>query len=154
MRSSLKLAPLLFQRIGELRHMKLADLDFERSEWRYFVTKTKIQHIVTLHSHAVAIIETLRQLSEDAINSTFHNTGYDTHAGIAGHCFRAIAPIFGGQELRVDPKPIERKHAHAVSNRLGTAYEHVQFLKCRKLMMQRWTYYLDFLNNGAKIILI
>ncbi|MFD0928510.1 tyrosine-type recombinase/integrase [Methylophilus glucosoxydans] len=47
-RCAIKLAPLLFQRIGELRHMKWVDLDFENNEWRYLVTKTKTQHIVPL----------------------------------------------------------------------------------------------------------
>lgn len=167
---ALKLAPLLFQRIGELRHMKWADLDFERSEWRYFVTKTKTQHIVPLSSQAVAIIETMRPfsghgiyvfpggrtherpMSENAINAALRNMGYDTQAEITGHGFRAIAQTLGEQELGLDPKHIERQLAHAVANPLGTAYERAQFLKDRKLMMQRWADYLDELKAGAKVI--
>jgi integrase len=167
---ALKLAPLLFQRIGELRHMKWADLDFERSEWRYFVTKTKTQHIVPLSSQAVAIIETMRPfsghgiyvfpggrtherpMSENAINAALRNMGYDTQAEITGHGFRAIAQTLGEQELGLDPKHIERQLAHAVANPLGTAYERAQFLKDRKVMMQRWADYLDGLKAGAKVI--
>ncbi len=167
---ALKLAPLLFQRIGELRHMKWADLDFDRSEWRYLVTKTKTEHIVPLSRQAVEIIKTMqpfsglgvfvfpggrtheRPMSENAINAALRNMGYDTQTEITGHGFRAIAQTLGEQELGLDPKHIERQLAHSVANPLGTAYERAQFLKDRKIMMQRWADYLDELKAGAKII--
>jgi len=167
---ALKLAPLLFQRIGELRHMKWADLDFDRNEWRYLVTKTKTEHIVPLSKQAVEIIKTMqpfsgrgvfvfpggrtheRPMSENAINAALRNMGYDTQAEITGHGFRAIAQTLGEQELGLDPKHIERQLAHSVANPLGTAYERAQFLKDRKVMMQKWADYLDELKAGAKII--
>lgn len=167
---ALKLAPLVFQRIGELRHMKWADLDFENNEWRYLVTKTKTQHIVPLSKQAIAIIEKMRSfsshgmyvfpggrtherpMSENAINAALRNMGYDTQAEITGHGFRAIAQTLGEQELGLDPKHIERQLAHSVANPLGTAYERAQFLKDRKVMMQRWADYLDELKVGAKIV--
>lgn len=167
---ALKLAPLLFQRIGELRHMKWADLDFENNEWRYLVTKTKTQHIVPLSKQAIAIIEKMRSfssncnyvfpggrtherpMSENAINAALRNMGYDTQAEITGHGFRAIAQTLGEQELGLDPKHIERQLAHSVANPLGTAYERAQFLKDRKVMMQRWADYLDELKAGAKVL--
>lgn len=167
---ALKLAPLLFQRIGELRHMKWDDLDFERSEWRYLVTKTKTEHIVPLSRQAIEIIKTMqpfsgrgvfvfpggrtheRPMSENAINAALRNMGYDTQAEITGHGFRAIAQTLGEQELGLDPKHIERQLAHSVANPLGTAYERAQFLKDRKVMMQKWADYLDELKAGAKII--
>lgn len=167
---ALKLAPLLFQRIGELRHMKWVDLDFERSEWRYLVTKTKTEHIVPLSRQAIDIIKTMqpfsgrgvfvfpggrtheRPMSENAINAALRNMGYDTQAEITGHGFRAIAQTLGEQELGLDPKHIERQLAHSVANPLGMAYERSQFLKDRKVMMQKWADYLDELKAGAKII--
>ena len=167
---ALKLAPLLFQRIGELRHMKWADLDFENNEWRYLVSKTKTQHIVPLSTQAVAIIQSMqtysgnglyvfpggrtheRPMSENAINAALRAMGYDTQAEITGHGFRAIAQTLGEQELSLDPKHIERQLAHAVANPLGEAYERAQFLKDRKAMMQQWADYLDELKAGAKIV--
>lgn len=167
---ALKLAPLLFQRIGELRHMKWADLDFDNNEWRYLVTKTKTQHIVPLSRQALEIIKTMqpfsgrgvfvfpggrtheRPMSENAINAALRNMGYDTQAEITGHGFRAIAQTLGEQELGLDPKHIERQLAHSVANPLGTAYERAQFLKDRKIMMQKWADYLDELKAGAKVI--
>jgi integrase len=167
---ALKLAPLLFQRIGELRHMKWSDIDFESNEWRYFVNKTKTPHIVPLSVQAVSIIKTMqtysgngeyvfpggrtheRPMSENAINAALRNMGYDTQQEITGHGFRAIAQTLGEQELGLDPKHIERQLAHAVANPLGTAYERAQFLKDRKVMMQKWADYLDELKAGAKVI--
>lgn len=167
---ALKLAPLLFQRVGELRHMKWADLDFENSEWRYLVTKTNKQHIVPLSRQALEIIKKMqphsghgifvfpgartheRPMSENAINAALRNMGYDTQSEITGHGFRAIAQTLGEQELGLDPKHIERQLAHSVANPLGTAYERAQFLKDRKVMMQKWADYLDELKVGAKII--
>lgn len=167
---ALKLAPLLFQRIGELRHMKWADLDFDNNEWRYLVTKTKTQHIVPLSTQAIAIIEKMRSfsghgvyvfpggqtherpMSENAINAALRNMGYDTQTQITGHGFRAIAQTLGEQELGFQPVHIERQLAHAVANPLGTAYERAQFLKDRKVLMQRWADYLDELKTGAKVL--
>lgn len=167
---ALKLAPLLFQRIGELRHMRWADLDFENNEWRYLVTKTKTQHIVPLSRQALAIIESMRPysahglyvfpggrtherpMSENAINAALRSMGYDTQTEITGHGFRAIAQTLGMQELDLDAKHIDRQLAHAVANPLGTAYERAQFLKARKVMMQRWADYLDELKAGAKVL--
>lgn len=169
-RCAIKLAPLLFQRIGELRHMKWVDLDFENNEWRYLVTKTKTQHIVPFSRQALAIIEAMRSfsghglyvfpggrtherpMSENAINAALRNMGYDTQAEITGHGFRAIAQTLGEQELGLDPKHIERQLAHSVANPLGTAYERAEFLKDRKVMMQRWSDYLDELKAGAKVV--
>lgn len=169
-RCALKLAPLLFQRIGELRHMRWADLDFERNEWRYTVTKTKTEHIVPLSNQAVDIIKQMhsysghgqfvfpggrtheRPMSENAINGALRNLGYDTQNDITGHGFRAVAQTLGEQELGFDPKHIERQLAHSVANPLGTAYERAQFLQARKAMMQKWADYLEGLKSGAKVI--
>ena len=168
--TALKLAPILFQRIGELRHMKWVDLDFERAEWRYFVVKTKTEHIVPLSRQALKLIKNLnentghlpyvfaggrdpqRPMSENAINSALKCMGYNTQTEITGHGFRAIAQTLGEEELDLRPKHIERQLAHAVKNPLGTAYERSQFLRDRKIMMQKWADYLDDLKRGAKVI--
>lgn len=170
--SALKIAPMVFQRIGELRHMRWSDLDFERAEWRYLVSKTKTEHIVPLSTQAVAIIENLKEftghlpyvfaggrdpqrpMSENAINAALRRMGYDTQTEITGHGFRAIAQTLGEQELGLEAKHIERQLAHSVANPLGTAYERSQFLRDRKIMMQKWADYLDELKAGAKVISI
>ena len=44
-RCSLRLAPLVFVRPGELRHAQWEDIDLDNAEWRYIVTKTNTQHM-------------------------------------------------------------------------------------------------------------
>ena len=51
---ALKLAPLFFVRPGELRKAKWVDFDLDKGEWRYFVTKTKTEHLVPLATQPCA----------------------------------------------------------------------------------------------------
>ena len=53
-RAALALAPLVFVRPGELRAAKWAEIDLDRAEWRYTVSKTKTEHLVPLARQAVA----------------------------------------------------------------------------------------------------
>ena len=62
-RCSLRLAPLVFVRPGELRHAQWEDIDLETAEWRYTVTKTPTQHIVPLSRQAVEILCELHPLT-------------------------------------------------------------------------------------------
>lgn len=87
--AALKLAPLVFVRPGELRKARWADMDLEAGEWRYFVTKTKQQHIVPLASQAVDILRELQPLTglRGVMSGCF--------AQYAAHQFIAIGQSFG-----------------------------------------------------------
>jgi integrase len=166
---ALRLAPLLFARPGELRKAKWSEIDLERAEWRYHVTKTKVDHLVPLAHQAVETLRELHQLtgcreyvfpgrdpklpmSDAAINAALRRMGYDTKTEITGHGFRAMARTILAEELRIAPEVIEHQLAHKVSDTLGTAYNRTKFLKDRKAMMQTWADYLDKLKTGADII--
>lgn len=168
-KSALLLAPLLFVRPGELRKALWADMDLDKAEWRYFVTKTKTEHSVPLASQAVAILKDLHALtghasqvfpgrdpqkpmSEAAINAALRRMGYDTKTEITGHGFRAMARTILHEELHQKPEVIEHQLAHKVPDSLGTAYNRTKFLKERKAMMQLWADYLDKLKAGAEVI--
>ncbi|MBU1191868.1 MAG: integrase arm-type DNA-binding domain-containing protein [Gammaproteobacteria bacterium] len=167
--SALKLAPLFFVRPGELRKAEWAQFDLDKGEWRYFVTKTKSEHLVPLATQAVAILKELQALtgtrqyvfpgrapkkpmSEAAINAALRRMGYDTKTEITGHGFRAMARTILHQELDVKPEVIEHQLAHRVPDALGTAYNRTKFLKERRTMMQQWADYLDKCKAGAEII--
>jgi integrase len=60
---ALRLAPMLFVRPGELRRAEWKDFDLAKSEWRYFVTKTKTEHLVPLATQAMSILRELEALS-------------------------------------------------------------------------------------------
>ena len=167
---ALRIAPLLFVRPGELRKAEWADIDLDKAEWRYFVTKTKTEHSVPLAVQAVAIFKELylltgngryvfpgartaeRPMSDAAINAALRRMGYDTKTEITGHGFRAMARTILAEELHIRPDVIEHQLAHKVPDALGTAYNRTKFLKERKAMMQEWADYLDKLKAGAEVI--
>ena len=166
---ALRLAPLLFVRPGELRHAEWQQFDLQKGEWRYFVSKTKSDHLVPLAAQAVAILQDLHPLtghgkyvfpgrdpkkpmSDAAVNAALRRMGYDTKTEITGHGFRAMARTILHQELGVKPEVIEHQLAHRVPDALGTAYNRTKFLKERRAMMQQWADYLDRLKAGAEVI--
>lgn len=167
---ALRLAPLLFVRPGELRKAEWAQIDLEKAEWRFLVTKTNTPHLVPLANQAVKILRELHSLtgkgryvfpgvrslvipmSDATINAALKRLGYDTRTEITGHGFRAMARTILHEELHVKPEVIEHQLAHKVPDALGTAYNRTKFLKERREMMQLWADYLDRLKAGADVI--
>ena len=168
-RAALALAALVFVRPGELRAAKWADIDLEKAEWKYFITKTKVDHLVPLSRQAVAILSDLQPLtghgeyvftgrnpkepvSNSTLNAALVRMGYDTRKDHTVHGFRATARTLLAEELGFDPQIIEHQLAHSVPDALGTAYNRTKFLKDRREMLQRWADYLDKLKAGAEVI--
>ena len=169
-RCALRLLPLIFVRPGELRKMKWSDVDLDKGEWSFFVTKTEIQHIVPLARQAVAILRELhpatgdseyvfpsarsnsRPMSDMAMNAAMRRMGIDTRTEITGHGFRAVARTILDEILGFRPDFIEHQLAHAVKDPLGRAYNRTSHLKERKKMMQKWADYLDKLKAGADVV--
>lgn len=167
---ALRIAPMLFVRPGELRRARWSEINFEKSEWSYFVTKTKKNHLVPLATQAIAILRelhpltgngeyifpgghsALKPMSESAINAALKRMGYDTKTEITGHGFRAMARTLLHEQLEFDPSVIEHQLAHEVVDSLGHAYNRTKFIKQRKEMMQTWANYLDNLKSGSATI--
>ncbi len=162
---ALRLLPLLFCRPGELREMRWAEIDFERSEWAYFVTKTEVEHLVPLSQQAVAILEELRPLtghydrvftvrggsplSCNTLNGALRKLGIDTKTEQTGHGFRASARTMLAERLKVEPHIIEHQLSHAVPDALGRAYNRALYIDQRRKMMQEWADYCDSLKSAA-----
>jgi integrase len=165
---ALRLSPYLFQRPGEIRQMLWADIDLDAKEWRYFVTKTEVQHIVPLSSQAVAILEEVRQLtgggqyvfpssrgdgrpmSDGTIRTALKTLGYDSDAASA-HGFRTTASTLLN-ERGWSADAIERQLCHMPKDQVRAAYNRAQYLDERRRMMQSWADYLDSLKAGAQVI--
>ena len=165
---ALKLAPLVFVRPGELRSAEWADIDFDGAEWRYTVTKTKSQHIVSLSKQALAILRELhavtgkgrylfpgartngRPVSDNAINAAFRRMGIGKDE-MTAHGFRAMARTILDEVLGFRQDLIEHQLAHAVKDALGRAYNRTSHLKERKKMMQDWADYLDSLKSNKVV---
>lgn len=166
---ALRLAPLVFVRPGELRRAEWADIDLDKAEWRYTVTKTNTPHIVPLSRQAVSILRELhaltgrsryvfpgartheRPMSDNAILAAMRrmNIGKDE---MTGHGFRAMARTILDEVLGVRPDFIEHQLAHAVRDPNGRAYNRTAHLDERRKMMQLWADYLDKLKAGAEVL--
>jgi integrase len=60
---SVRLAPLVFVRPGELGKAEWEDIDLDAAEWHYTVTKTNTPHIVPPSRQAVEILRELHPLT-------------------------------------------------------------------------------------------
>ena len=104
------------------------DVDLEAKEWRYFVTKIEVLHIVPLSTQAVAILEEIRPLtgsgryvfpssrgdgrpmSDGTIRTALKTLGYDSDV-MTAHGFRTIAStLLNEQGWGADA--IERQFCH------------------------------------------
>jgi len=168
-RCALELSALTFVRPGELRTAEWADFDLDGKEWRYTVSKTKVQHIVPLASQAMAILRELQPLtgagrylfpgardrkapmSDATVNAALRRMGFDRDT-MTGHGFRAMARTVLDEVLGFRPDFIEHQLAHAVRDPLGRAYNRTARLADRRTMMQAWADYLDALRAGAKVL--
>jgi len=168
-RCALQLAPLLFVRPGELRRAEWQDIDLDNAEWKFFVTKTKIPHIVPLARQAVTILQELHQLtgrgqyvfpnarsnkrpmSDNAILAAMRRIGIGPEE-MTGHGFRAVARTILDEVLGFRPDFIEHQLAHAVRDPNGRAYNRTAHLEERRKMMQAWADYLDRLKRPAEVV--
>lgn len=166
---ALQLLPLVFTRPGELRRAEWAQFDLEAAEWRYFVTKTKTDHIVPLATQAVAILRALepltgtsryvfpsprsdtRPISENTLNAALSSMGY-TKEKMRAHGFRAMARTLLDEALGFRVDFIEHQLAHNVRDPLGRAYNRTKHLPERRDMMQAWADYLDTLKTGGNVV--
>jgi len=176
-RTALQLAPLLYQRPGNLRMMEWAELDLDEALWTIPSMKMKRTkeekengeaHIVPLPSQAVALlrnIQTLtghgtyvfhgershdRPISDNSVRSALYALGFGKEQ--SWHGFRASARTMIVDELNLDPLAIEANLAHAVKDSNGRSYNRTQYLKQRAELLQKWADYVDKLARGADVI--
>lgn len=174
---ALRLAPLLYQRPGNLRAMEWAELDLDAALWTIPGGKMKRTvkdketgppHLVPLPSQAVALLRDLqpltghgkyvfpgershdRPLSDNSVRSALYAMGYGSEQ--SWHGFRASARTMMVDELDADPLAIEANLAHAVKDSNGRSYNRTQYLKKRFDQIQQWADYLDRLRDGAPVI--
>lgn len=178
-RAALQLAPLVFQRPGNLRQMEWAELDLEAAVWTIPAAKMKRTlhgkengqpHVVPLARQALAILRELqpltgsgryvfpstrgddRPMSNVTINAALQRMGYSTKDDITAHGYRAMARTILAERLGVDEAVIEAQLAHAVKDSLGRAYNRTEFHDQRRDLMQQWADYLDRLRKGAEVL--
>ena len=176
-RTALQLAPLLYQRPGNLRDMEWAELDLDAALWTIPSTKmkrTKVEkeqgeaHVVPLPAQAIELIRGLapvtglgryvfpgersheRPISDNSVRSALYALGLGKAQTL--HGFRASARTMMVDQLNLDPLAIEANLAHAVKDANGRSYNRTQYLKQRFDQIQRWADYLDALRKGGDVI--
>lgn len=174
-RAALQLAPLVFQRPGELRKAEWQEFDLDTGAWTIASERMKCPqqgkisgapHIVPLSRQAVAILRDLhpltehsryvfpslrtreRPMSDAAVLAALRRMGFPKDE-MTGHGFRAMARTMLAERLNVDEPIIEAQLAHAVRDSLGRAYNRTEFLEQRRQMMQTWADYLDQLRDDG-----
>lgn len=177
-RAALQLAPMLFQRPGELRAAAWAEIDLDAALWTVPAARMKRKkegkengdpHLVPLPLQAVEILRKLhpltgggalifpgershdRPISDNTLRAALGTLGYGPTVQSV-HGFRATARTILAEVLDFDPLVIEAQLAHAVKDANGRAYNRTQYMKHRADMMQRWADYLDKLAAGADVI--
>ena len=176
-RAALKLAPILFQRPGNLRTMRWVDLNLDAGLWSIpseDMKRTKAEkingqsHVVPLPRQAVEVLRDLQKLtgereyvfpglrdwrkpmSEAAVSAALHAMGYkDIHTW---HGYRATGRTILRQVLKYPKDVIEAQLAHTGQITHGGAYDRSTHLEDRTSMLQVWADYLDKLSRGADVI--
>lgn len=177
-RAALQLAPILFQRPGELRAAAWTEFDLDAGLWTIPAARMKrrkegkengLPHLVPLPTQAIEILRQLhpltgrgalvfrgershdRPISDNTLRAALLTLGYGPDVQSV-HGFRATARTILAEVLEFDPLVIEAQLAHAVKDANGTSYNRTQYLKQRTIMIQRWADYLDKLRKGADVI--
>ena len=176
-RTALQLAPLLYQRPGNLANMEWAELDLDAALWTIpsmKMKRTKLEkekgeaHTVPLPVQAVALIKGLqpltghgryvfpgershdRPVSDNSVRTALYALGFGKEQ--TWHGFRASARTMLVDQLNLDPLAIEANLAHAVKDANGRSYNRTQYLKQRFEQIQQWADYLDKLVAGGDVI--
>ncbi len=176
-RAALKLAPILFQRPGNLRTMRWVDLNLDAGLWTIpseDMKRTKAEkingqaHVVPLPRQAVEVLRDIHKItgnreyvfpglrdwkkpmSEAAVSAALHAMGYkDIHTW---HGYRATGRTILRQVLKYPKDVIEAQLAHTGQITHGGAYDRATHLDERESMLQVWADYLDKLARGADVI--
>lgn len=176
-RTALLLAPILYQRPGNLRMMEWAEVDLDAALWTIPSAKMKRlvedkekgdPHVVPLPLQAVALLRDLhnltghgryvfpgqrdheRPISDGSVRAALYSLGVGKEQ--SWHGFRASARTMLVDELDLDPLAIEANLAHGVKDSNGRSYNRTQYLKKRFDQIQTWADYLDRLRTGASVV--
>lgn len=164
-KSLLNFLPLVFQRPGEVRLMKWADIDFNKKVWYSNAGKTKTKQICPLSDQAIQILENLKPFTEkscfvfpsarsyqkpispNTLRAAYITLGIDTKNEMTSHGWRATARTVLEEVLKYPENFIENQLAHSKHDANGSAYNRTKFLDDRRIMLQAWADYLDGLKE-------
>ena len=167
----------MFQRPGNLRTMRWADLNLDAGLWAIpseDMKRTKAEkingqaHVVSLPRQAVEILRDIQNLtgsgeyvftglrdhkapmSEAAVSAALAAMGYKGRH--TWHGYRATGRTILRQVLKFPADVIEAQLAHTGQITHGGAYDRATHLEERTPMIKTWADYLDKLRIGGEVI--
>ncbi len=162
---ALRLAPLVFVRVGNLRCAEWSEIDTKQKLWSIPGEKMKagLPHLVPLSRQSLAIIEELRPhtgngrlmfhslrsrerpISNNTLNAALRRLDFGKDE-MTTHGFRTSASTML-RERDYNHEWVEMQLAHKLGGVAGV-YNRAEYLDQRTKMMQDWADYLDELKNG------
>ncbi|SES11562.1 Integrase [Vreelandella subterranea] len=153
-------------RTGELRAGRWEEIDFMRAEWRIPAERMKMRrpHVVPLSKQTVTLLQELHRstglgemmfpslrhpskpMNKTTINAALARMGWSGR--FSGHGFRSTAStLLNEYGWRADL--IEKQLAHMPGNQVRAAYNHADYLKERREMLQWYSDFIDAIMQGA-----
>ena len=156
-----------FVRTSELRQARWDEFDIEEKLWRIPAERMKMKrpHLVPLSTQVLGFLKELKELSggyefvfpnyknplrplsENAILYALYNMGYQYKA--TGHGFRHTASTILNESAKFSQQAIDRQMSHVDANKVRATYNHAEYLKERRALMQWWGDYLDACRQRA-----
>lgn len=176
-KTALKLAPILFQRPGNLRAMRWEHIDLENALWTIPAVEMKgtkerkengDPHLVPLPTQAIKLLEELnpyigtspfvfrgerqasRPISDNSVRAALYSLGFGKTQ--SWHGFRASGRTMLAEQLNANVDHLEAQLAHAVRDANGNSYNRAIFIKQRREIIQRWADYIDEIKNKHEVI--
>ena len=163
--AALRITPHLFQRPGEIRHMRKVDIDLEKRIWSIPAELMKMRrpHRVPLSSPAISIIRTMLArnyrtnyvfpahhrpklpISENCINQALRRMGYG--GVMTAHGFRSTASTLLNESGLWNFDAIERALAHRDTDSVRSAYNRGEYWEERVRMMDWWSEKIENLRG-------
>ena len=174
---ALMISPYIFLRSSNIRMLEWKEIDFEKREIKIPAHKMKMKapHIVPLTDRTIEILQqayaisghcsvyvfpssisNIKIMSENTLNYALRRLGYGKDE-IVYHGFRAMASTLLHEKISehgIHSDAIERQLAHAERSGVKAAYNHAEYLKERKSLMQWWSDYLDELKDDTSRLLL
>ncbi len=162
---AVKFMLLTFVRTNELLKARWHEFNFEERKWTIPAERMKMrkEHVVPLCSHAIEILERLKELhghrewvfasyirpknpmSNGVILAALKRMGFNGR--MTGHGFRALALTTLIEKRHIPFEVADAQLAHSKRNSLGSAYDRAQYLEQRRDMMQIWGDYIEELRQ-------
>jgi len=154
-RSALMFQVLTAARPGEVRAAKWGQLDLDKREWRRpaEMMKGDVEHVVTLSTAAVALLEKVRAGStprpdvlvfpgeggKPMSDMTLKKVVIDAGHSVDAHGFRSSFRDWAAEKMPDIPDPVaEAALAHVVPDKVVRAYKRTTFLDMRRQLLEAW----------------